>query len=110
MLDPVERQVARLEISRRLRGEKGRNDLSSMIVMAVGEELRKMKDKETVPCGLCGRPTPMTGTRRCDPCWELEWRVRDAPDVARKVLAAMPGKADDLSLALPKPISEGPDW
>jgi hypothetical protein len=42
-----------------------------------------------VPCGLCGTPTPMTGTKRCDACWELEHRVQSNPELARKILAAM---------------------
>lgn len=40
-----------------------------------------------VPCGLCSRPTTMTGTRRCDRCWELETRIRGDIDLARKILA-----------------------
>jgi hypothetical protein len=32
---------------------------------------------ETVPCKTCGTPTPMTGTKLCDPCWELEVRLED---------------------------------
>lgn len=46
-------------------------------------------EEETVPCDLCGTPTPMTGTRRCDPCWELERRVEQRPEVAKKLVAAM---------------------
>lgn len=46
-------------------------------------------EQETVPCDLCGTPTPMTGTRRCDPCWELERRVEQRPEVAKKLVAAM---------------------
>ena len=30
-----------------------------------------------VPCDTCGQPTTMLGTRRCDPCWEVEKRLRD---------------------------------
>lgn len=41
-----------------------------------------------VPCGLCDRPTAMTGTRRCDRCWELESRIHGDIDLARKILAA----------------------
>lgn len=32
---------------------------------------------DTVPCGTCGQPTPMRGTKRCDGCWEVEHRMRD---------------------------------
>jgi len=34
---------------------------------------------QTVPCELCGEPTPMMGTKRCDRCFELESRLRNAP-------------------------------
>jgi hypothetical protein len=34
-------------------------------------------DPPTVPCGTCGVPTRMTGTKRCDGCWEVETRLRD---------------------------------
>ena len=40
----------------------------------------------TVPCDLCGRPTFSFGTRRCDPCWELERRIKFDPDLAAKIL------------------------
>lgn len=39
-----------------------------------------------VPCELCGTPTYKTGTKRCDPCYELEWRIINNPVVALKVL------------------------
>ncbi len=52
--------------------------------------------EETVPCGLCGRPTPMTGTRRCDWCWELEKRVKMDLELARKVLDSIAPQADLL--------------
>ena len=41
-----------------------------------------------VHCGLCGEPTPMLGTRRCNRCWELERRVHADPALACKVFAA----------------------
>ncbi|MHC4296504.1 MAG: hypothetical protein ACYS7Y_04325 [Planctomycetota bacterium] len=34
-----------------------------------------MDDRETIPCAICGRPTPMLGTKRCDLCWEIERRM-----------------------------------
>jgi len=46
-------------------------------------------DEPRVPCGICGTPTRMLGTKRCDPCWELETRIRHAPELARKILAAL---------------------
>lgn len=45
-----------------------------------------MDDQPTVPCGLCGTPTPMLGTKRCDACWELETRIQQDPDLAEKIL------------------------
>lgn len=47
-----------------------------------------------VPCGLCGTPTPMTGTKRCDHCWELEGRIHRSPDLAAQILSAMPSRSD----------------
>lgn len=46
-----------------------------------------MRERETVPCELCERPTPMLGTRRCHRCYELETRIKDDPALARKILA-----------------------
>jgi hypothetical protein len=34
-----------------------------------------MTERETVPCMICGRPTPMTGTKLCDGCWEVTSRL-----------------------------------
>lgn len=39
-----------------------------------------------VPCELCGTPTPMTGTRRCNRCWELESRVQADPELTLTIL------------------------
>lgn len=33
--------------------------------------------REVVPCETCGTETFMTGTKRCDRCWELERRLAD---------------------------------
>jgi hypothetical protein len=43
-------------------------------------------DTPTVPCRLCGTPTPMTGTKLCNSCWELETRIQGDPYMARKIL------------------------
>ncbi len=43
----------------------------------------------TVPCELCGTPTRMLGTKRCDPCREVERAVQGNPELARRVLAAL---------------------
>jgi hypothetical protein len=40
-----------------------------------------------VPCDICGDPTPMLATKRCDRCWELERRIERDPHLARKILA-----------------------
>ena len=50
-------------------------------------------NRETVPCELCGEQTPMTGTRRCDRCWELERRIHANPDLARSILGIAPIEA-----------------
>jgi len=38
-------------------------------------------DEEVIACGLCGAGTTMTGTKRCDRCWELEGRIADVAPV-----------------------------
>ena len=43
---------------------------------------------ETVPCKLCGKETKMTGTKRCDACWELETRIKADPELALKILTS----------------------
>lgn len=43
-------------------------------------------DMGTCPCGLCGKTTTMTGTKRCDGCWELESAIKGSPEIAMKVL------------------------
>ena len=55
-----------------------------------------------VSCEICGTPTAMTGTKRCDRCWELEKRILREPDLARRILDGTPRyKADDpLRIAL----------
>jgi hypothetical protein len=30
-----------------------------------------------VPCKTCGTPTNLTGTKLCNPCWEVERRLGD---------------------------------
>jgi hypothetical protein len=39
-----------------------------------------------VRCEICGLPTRMTGTCRCDRCWELETRLRMDPALAVRIL------------------------
>ncbi|MES2347067.1 MAG: hypothetical protein V4641_05790 [Pseudomonadota bacterium] len=65
-------------------------------------------DVETCPCGLCGKPTRMLGTKRCDGCWELEKRIHGDPALALRILAAM---VPDMALikAIPPPPAHLPD-
>lgn len=35
----------------------------------------RIEDDKTVPCRICTKPTPMLGTKLCDPCWELNSRL-----------------------------------
>lgn len=44
----------------------------------------------TVPCKWCAKPTHMLGTRECDGCHELVFRVRNDPALAQRVLNEMP--------------------
>jgi hypothetical protein len=39
-----------------------------------------------VPCGICGKLTTMTGTKRCNRCWELERRLQADQAIAIKLL------------------------
>lgn len=48
-----------------------------------------MHTPDFYPCGLCGKPTRMTSTKRCDNCWEMEGRMQRNPDVALRILASM---------------------
>lgn len=36
-----------------------------------------MSDEATVPCTTCGVATRMTGTKKCDNCFEVETRLQD---------------------------------
>lgn len=49
--------------------------------------------RPTVPCGICGAQTPMTGTKRCDWCWEIEGRIRRNPERAQQILDALQEQA-----------------
>lgn len=46
----------------------------------------KIPFTEKVPCELCGAPTYMTGTKRCDFCGELEQLIQANPSLAKKIL------------------------
>jgi hypothetical protein len=47
-----------------------------------------------VDCLICSEPTNMAGTRRCDPCWELETRIRNSPARFKKVMAFLSPRPD----------------
>jgi hypothetical protein len=34
-----------------------------------------MSTPAEVPCGICGKPTSYTSTKRCNRCWEVEYRL-----------------------------------
>lgn len=53
------------------------------------EELTRYDPTATVPCELCGTPTQMLGTKRCNGCWELETRIRRDPGLARQILESL---------------------
>lgn len=40
----------------------------------------------TIPCGVCGDPTPMLVTERCDRCYELCARIGADPALAQRIL------------------------
>ena len=48
--------------------------------------------RKLVPCELCGKPTAMTGTKRCDRCWELETRIRMDMELAKKIIVRLEAK------------------
>jgi uncharacterized CHY-type Zn-finger protein len=43
-------------------------------------------NQEIIVCGICGGPTTMQGTKRCDSCYELESRIKRHPSLTRKIL------------------------
>ena len=51
-----------------------------------GAKAMALTKDEEIPCRLCGKPTPMRGTKLCDGCWELETRIRRDPEIAIKIL------------------------
>lgn len=42
-------------------------------------------ERKTVPCTRCGTPTPMLGTRLCDPCWERQRHVTEEEEALIKL-------------------------
>lgn len=61
----------------------------------------------TVPCTICTKPTDMTGTKLCNPCWELKQRVENhatrllADPVAAPKVRALLEKALETKPATP---------
>lgn len=53
--------------------------------------MNEQSKEGNVPCGICGTPTPMTATKRCDRCWELERGIHCRPDLAAAILAELRG-------------------
>jgi hypothetical protein len=48
--------------------------------------MSEYKGQETVPCIICGEPTPMLGTQLCNRCWELKNRIEMDKELAAKIL------------------------
>lgn len=76
---------------------------------------------ETVPCTICGAPTPMLGTKLCDPCWELRRLQphleqllaktrRDALDLAARFLEAQAPGMDSEDVAEEIRHLGDPEW
>jgi hypothetical protein len=70
-------------------GGEGLSDWYRSLEESRAEEANTRQGQATVPCGICGRPTPMRGTKRCDRCWELETRIEAAPEIAKLILRGM---------------------
>lgn len=58
--------------------------MNSNVKTSLYEKFFRLEDK--VSCRLCGKLTPMLGTKLCDRCWELESRIKHNPELARKIL------------------------
>jgi len=59
-----------------------------------------------VHCSICGNPTRLDRTEKCERCWALEMRLRQSPALAIKLLAEIERK-ELHSDGLPHPISSG---
>lgn len=60
--------------------------LGSIVATTDGDHLLASAAESVVPCGICGVKTNMTGTLRCNRCWELEKRILANPELARRIL------------------------
>lgn len=54
------------------------------------------RDEELIDCRLCHDFTTMLGTKLCDRCWELETRIGDAIELARRIIARI--EVDELKV------------
>jgi len=52
-------------------------------IRAMGSEI------QTTPCKICGLPTPYLETKLCNRCWQLQTRIRQDPEIARKILEGL---------------------
>jgi len=52
--------------------------------------IEAMNNEPVIPCSLCAQPTAMEGTKLCDRCWELKRRIEADPELAKKILQAVP--------------------
>jgi hypothetical protein len=48
----------------------------------------------TIPCKWCGNPTREVRTMMCDGCWELDHRIRDEPELARRIFEHYHGESE----------------
>lgn len=48
-----------------------------------------MTEQQTIPCRLCGAPTPMLGMHLCDRCWELERQTQMPNAKQQEILELM---------------------
>lgn len=64
----------------------------------------------TVPCGLCLQPTNMTGTKRCDRCWELESRIKADEKLAKRILGIREWDDEKAMLVAEAVKKQVPHW
>jgi len=48
---------------------------STLNILGHGTFVTEGSDEALTTCVVCGKPTPMLGTRRCNNCWEVERRL-----------------------------------
>jgi hypothetical protein len=65
-------------------------------------------EPHTVPCGICGTATFMTGTKRCDSCWELESRIQSNPERAYLIATRILGSARSEKAPIPPQMPPKP--